>query len=206
MNEWWAGVDRGLRVVAQLVGARAPELTLARERDLGEARGCGLDLEIPGPGGLADSRLGLAILRVVHWARPVEQRRWGAPGVQGGPDGWRILDAPVEANRWQRVLGVCLGRKRRGWADQALEMVEALCSLLPVEQSCRGGPGVPDALDDLDAPDARDALDGRQYWKEPARAVEREPREAARRLHALQREPGCSPGALFGSRPAGRGP
>jgi len=76
-----------------------------------------------------------------------------------------------------------------------------------VEQNCRDDLGVQDGLDALDALDARgarDALDGTKQWKEQAPAVELEPREAAQRPHALQRELLFSPGALFGSLLPGR--
>jgi len=203
MNASWAGADHGRRSVAQLVYARASELTLGLERGPERPGGYAVDLEASRSRGLADSGLILGILQLVHWAPPVEQRCWGDPGVQGGPDGWRILDARAEANRWQQGPAVCLGRKRPGRAEQALEMLRVMCRVLPVDQSCRDDPGAQDGLDDLGA---RDALDERQHWKEQARAVEREPREAARRPHALQREPLFSPGALFGSPPAGRRP
>ena len=195
MNAQWAGADRGRRGVAQLVRARASELTLGLERGPGRLGGYAFDLEASGSGGLADSRLVLGILPVVHCAPPAEQMCQGDPGVQGERDGWRILNARTEGNHWQRVLAVCLGRKRHGWAEQALELRRVLCWVLPVDQSCRDDQGVQDALDDLGA---RGALDGRKHWKEQALAVEREPRQAARRPYARQREPLFAPGTLFG--------
>src|SRR5713101_7926030 len=78
-----------------------------------------------------------------------------------------------------------------------------------VEQSCRDEPSDQDGLDArgamgardaLSTPDARDALgtpDGTQHWMDQPPAVEHALREAARRPHALLREPLSSPGAPF---------
>src|SRR6266851_2973352 len=69
-----------------------------------------------------------------------------------------------------------------------------------VEQSCRDEPSDQDARDALSTPDARDALgtpDGTQHWMDQPPAVEHALREAARRPHALLREPLSSPGAPF---------
>lgn len=162
--------------MAQLLRARASELTLGLEGGPEKPPRYAVDLEAC----------------------------WGDPDVPIGPDGCRILDAPSEATHWQRVLAACPGRKRHGWAEQPLEMLGVMHWVRLVEQNCRDDPGVQDGLDARDAPDAPDALDGRKQWKEQAPAVELEPREAAQRPHALQRELLFSPVALFGSLLPGR--
>src|SRR6266851_2406338 len=63
-----------------------------------------------------------------------------------------------------------------------------------VEQSCRDEPS---DLDGLDARGAMGAPDGTQDWMDQPPAVEHALREAARRPHALLREPLSSPGAPF---------